>query len=66
MSLLLLVNPKGSHSVPLFILGENALAALQNLDCTLHLVQEDITGSKIMSALHVIFNVLYRIHGRGL
>ena len=59
MSLLLLVNPKGSHSIPLFILRENALAALQNLDCTLHLVQEDITGRKIMSALHVVFNALY-------
>ena len=57
MSLPSLVNPKGSHSVSLFILGRDALAALQNLDSTLHLAQEDI--SKIKSALCVVFDALY-------
>jgi hypothetical protein len=57
MSLSLFVNLKGSHSVSLFILGGDALTALQNLAGILHLAQEDI--SKIKSALRVVFNTLY-------
>ena len=57
MSLPPLVKLKGSHSVPLFILGKDALAALQNLDCALHLAKEDI--SQIKSALRVVFDALY-------
>jgi hypothetical protein len=51
------VNPKGSHSIPLFVLGADALAALQDLDCALCLAKEDI--SKIKLALRVVFNALY-------
>ena len=57
MSLPPLVKPKGSHSVPLFIFGKDASAALQKLDCTLRLAQEDI--SQIKSALRVVFDALY-------
>jgi hypothetical protein len=41
----------------LFILKEDALAALQNLDCILHLAQKDI--SEIKFALRVVFDSLY-------
>ena len=57
MSLPTLVNPKGSHSASLFVLGRDILAALQNLDCALRLGQEDI--SEIKSALRVVFDALY-------
>jgi hypothetical protein len=57
MSLPQLINPKDSHSVSLFSLERDALAALQNLDSVLHLAEEDI--SKIKSALRVVFNALY-------
>ena len=57
MSLPPLTNPKGSHSVSLFILGRDALAALQDLNYALRLAQEDI--NKIKSALRVVFDALY-------
>lgn len=57
MSLPPLINPKGSHSDPLFVLGKDTLEALKNLDCILRLAQEDI--SEIKSALRVVFNTLY-------
>jgi len=62
MSLPTLVNPKGSHSASLFVLGRDTVAALQNLDCALRLRQEDI--SKIKSALHVVFDALYYLESR--
>ena len=57
MSLPPLIELKGSHSVPLFIFGKDASAALRNLDCALLTAQEDI--GQIKSALRVVFNALY-------
>ena len=57
MSLPPLVKPNGSHSIPVFVLGEDALEALQNLDHALRLPHEDI--NEIKSALRAVFDALY-------